>query len=115
MTNAERFRPIGHSGLVIGHFTPVHFTDLAIQIIADDKIRSAIERGEFDRLPGLGRPLHFDATDDPDWWIRRKLREEDLTKSPCLAEPQTRVFAPAILRSERLAHVPPHGYPGRES
>jgi hypothetical protein len=56
----------------------MHFTDLAIQIIADDKIRSAIERGEFDRLPGLGRPLWFDESDDPDWWIRRKLREEDL-------------------------------------
>ena len=56
----------------------MHFTDLAIQIIADDKIRSAIERGEFDRLPGLGRPLYFEETDDPDWWIRRKLRDEDL-------------------------------------
>jgi hypothetical protein len=54
----------------------MHFTDLAIQIIADDKSRSAIERGEFDRLPGLGRPLHFDASNDPDWWIRRKLRDE---------------------------------------
>ena len=64
----------------------MHFADLAIQIIADDKIRSAIERGEFDRLPGLGRPLHFDAADDPDWWIRRKLREEDLTKWPRLSE-----------------------------
>jgi hypothetical protein len=64
----------------------MHFTDLAIQIIADDKIRSAIERGEFDRLPGLGRPLHFDAAADPDWWIRRKLREEDLTTWPRLSE-----------------------------
>jgi hypothetical protein len=54
----------------------MHFTDLAIQIIADDKIRSAIKRGEFDRLPGLGRPLWIDACDDPDWWIRRKLRDE---------------------------------------
>jgi hypothetical protein len=59
------------------YLTAMHFTDLAIQIIADDKIRSAIERGEFDRLPGLGRPLHFDPADDPDWWIRRKLRDEN--------------------------------------
>lgn len=56
----------------------MHFTDLAIQIIADDKIRSAIERGEFDRLPGFGRPLEFDGSDDPDWWIRRKLRDEGM-------------------------------------
>jgi Domain of unknown function (DUF1992) len=53
-------------------------TDLAIQIIADDKIRAAISRGEFDRLPGLGRPLWFDDADDPNWWLRRKLREEGL-------------------------------------
>ena len=59
----------------------MHFTDLAIQIIADDKIRSAIKRGEFDRLPGLGRPLYFEETDDADWWIRRKLRDEDLQGS----------------------------------
>ena len=56
-------------------------TDLAIQIIADDKIRSAIRRGEFDRLPGFGQPLCFDGddADDPHWWIRRKVREEGLS------------------------------------
>jgi hypothetical protein len=79
MTKFGALRLIGHLGLVIGHFPPMHFTDLAIQIIADDKIRSAIERGEFDRLPGLGRPLWFDDSDDPDWWIRRKLRDEEIT------------------------------------
>jgi hypothetical protein len=78
---------IRHSGFVIdssfglrpSSFTGMHFTDLAIQIIADDKIRSAIERGEFDRLPGLGRPHYFDLSDDPDWWIRRKLSDEGIT------------------------------------
>ncbi len=63
----------------------MHFTDLAIQIIADDKIRTAIERGEFDRLPGLGKPLYLDDADDPDWWIRKKLREEDLLPKPTIA------------------------------
>jgi hypothetical protein len=58
-------------------FAPT-LTDLAIQIIADDKIRAAIVRGEFDRLPGLGRPLSFDDADDPNWWLRRKLRAEGL-------------------------------------
>jgi hypothetical protein len=55
-------------------------TDLAIQIIADDKIRSAIRRGEIDRLPGFGKPLCFegDDADDPHWWIRRRLRAEGL-------------------------------------
>ncbi len=30
---------------------------LAFEIIAEQRIREAIERGEFDRLPGAGRPL----------------------------------------------------------
>jgi hypothetical protein len=54
----------------------MRFSDLAIQIIADDKIRAAIARGEFDHLPGLGQPLDFEDFDDPNWWLRRKLREE---------------------------------------
>ena len=56
----------------------MRFSDLAIQIIADDKIRAAILRGEFDHLPGFGQPLDFDDADDPLWWLRRKLREEGL-------------------------------------
>jgi hypothetical protein len=56
----------------------MHFTDLAIQIVADDKIRAAIERGEFDRLSGLGKPLLFEEVDDDHWWLRRKLRDEEL-------------------------------------
>jgi hypothetical protein len=72
----------------------MHFTDLAIQIIADDKIRSAIKRGEFDRLPGLGRPLWFDESDDPDWWIRRKLREEGI---PSVVAASSRQMAQSAL------------------
>ena len=54
-------------------------TDRAIQVIADNKIRAAIEAGEFDNLPGLGRPAAiFDEPYDQHWWIRRKLRREEL-------------------------------------
>lgn len=35
----------------------------ALAIIAEDKIRQAMARGEFDNLPGAGRPLLLD--DDP--------------------------------------------------
>jgi hypothetical protein len=56
------------------------FSDRAIQIIADNKIRAAIEAGEFDHLPGLGKPAAIcDEPYDPYWWIRRKLRRESLT------------------------------------
>ncbi|MBX7072525.1 MAG: DUF1992 domain-containing protein [Pirellulales bacterium] len=56
------------------------WTERALQIVAEDKIRAAIERGEFDNLPGLGQPHPIcDELYDPLWWIRRKLRQEALT------------------------------------
>jgi len=33
---------------------------LAFERLAEEKIRDAIAAGEFDRLPGKGKPLHFD-------------------------------------------------------
>src|SRR5690606_18866411 len=48
------------------------FVETAIQI--------AIRRGEFDDLPGAGKPLENLGTHhDPDWWIRRKIETENLT------------------------------------
>lgn len=45
----------------------------------EQQIQEAIERGEFDNLPGAGKPL--DTTDDsPGWWTRRyvnRLRAAD--------------------------------------
>lgn len=42
----------------------------------DRQIREAMERGEFDNLPSAGKPLRLDA--DEDWWIKRKLQQENL-------------------------------------
>ncbi|GEK85800.1 J-domain-containing protein [Microbacterium aerolatum] len=48
------------------------FVETAIQI--------AIRRGEFDDLPGAGKPLENLGTHhDPDWWIRRKIETENIT------------------------------------
>jgi hypothetical protein len=56
-----------------------HFTDRAIQLVAESKICAAIDAGEFDNLPGLGKPAGiFDEPYDPHWWIRRKLKREQL-------------------------------------
>ncbi len=44
----------------------------------DRLIREATERGEFDNLPGAGRPLALGNADDPDWWIKGKMRAEGL-------------------------------------
>lgn len=50
-------------------------------------IREATERGEFDNLPGQGRPLPLPDTDDPNWWIKRKLEQDGL--DPISALPPT--------------------------
>ena len=55
-------------------------SDRAIQIIAEQKILVAIDAGEFDNLPGFGKPAAIvDEPYDPNWWIRRKLKREQLT------------------------------------
>ena len=41
------------------------------------QIQDAMARGEFDRLPGLGRPIPgIDGDDQPDWWARKKIESE---------------------------------------
>ncbi|HET7763048.1 MAG TPA: DUF1992 domain-containing protein [Phycicoccus sp.] len=45
---------------------------------ADRAIREAQERGEFDDLPGAGKPLDLGDTDDPMWWVRRLAEREQL-------------------------------------
>ena len=42
----------------------------------DRQIREAMERGEFDNLPGAGKPLELDPSED--WWIKAKLKAENL-------------------------------------
>lgn len=43
-------------------------------------IQQAMRRGDFDDLPGAGKPLQgLDTVRDPDWWIRRKIERENLT------------------------------------
>ncbi|HEX2810369.1 MAG TPA: DUF1992 domain-containing protein [Kineosporiaceae bacterium] len=42
------------------------------------RIREATERGEFDNLPGAGRPLDLSDADDPNWWIKRFVRRENV-------------------------------------
>lgn len=55
-------------------------TERAIQIIAENKILAAIEAGEFDNLPGFGKPCPLiDEPYDPQWWIRQKLKREELS------------------------------------
>ncbi|HMP07721.1 MAG TPA: DUF1992 domain-containing protein [Lacipirellulaceae bacterium] len=63
--------------------SPSAFSERAIAIVAENKLRAAIEAGEFDNLPGLGRPSPLiDEPYDPLWWVRRKLQREQLPAHP---------------------------------
>ncbi|HEY2193318.1 MAG TPA: DUF1992 domain-containing protein [Actinomycetospora sp.] len=44
--------------------------------VVDEQIRKAIESGQFDDLPGAGKPLKLPAPGDENWWLRSKLRSE---------------------------------------
>jgi hypothetical protein len=47
------------------------------------QIREGIERGEFDNLPGAGRPLKgLDDQRDEEWWVKQKLRRENVSYLP---------------------------------
>jgi Domain of unknown function (DUF1992) len=47
------------------------------------RIREATERGEFDNLPGAGKPIpDLDKPHDELWWVREKLRREDFAYLP---------------------------------
>ena len=49
----------------------------------EQQIRDALEKGLFDDLPGSGKPLpDLDEPYDPLWWVKRKLRDENLSLLP---------------------------------
>jgi hypothetical protein len=59
------------------------FSERAMALVADNKIRAAIDSGEFDNLPGFGQPSPLiDEPYDPFWWVRAKLRAESLPANP---------------------------------
>lgn len=55
---------------------------MVIALIADLHIRKGIERGEFDNLPGSGKPLNLPDHHDPDWWIKSLMKREGIVMLP---------------------------------
>jgi hypothetical protein len=45
-------------------------------------VPSSIERGDFDDLPGSGKPLDMPDRHDPDWWLKNLLKREGLVLLP---------------------------------
>jgi hypothetical protein len=49
----------------------------------EKSIRESMARGEFDRLPGKGKPIDgLDGPHDELWWVKDKLRREELAALP---------------------------------
>ncbi len=72
----------------------------------DRQIRDAAERGEFDHLEGLGKPLaSLDTPYDEMWWIKDKMHREGFSAlPPSLAlrkEAEDAMEAVSAARSER--------------
>jgi hypothetical protein len=56
--------------------------EVALALLADMHVRKAIERGDFDDLPGSGKPLDMPDRHDPDWWLKNLLKREGLVLLP---------------------------------
>lgn len=53
--------------------------DLRAQYV-EVRLQQAIRNGDFDDLPGAGKPIaNLGDVHDPDWWMRRKIERESLT------------------------------------
>ncbi|MPV38487.1 DnaJ family domain-containing protein [Georgenia subflava] len=73
--------------------------DLPVGNWVDQLVRQAQERGEFDNLPGAGKPLpDVDGPHDENWWIRRKLADEGL--------PADALLPPALQLRKEVAALP---------
>jgi len=53
--------------------------DLRAQYV-ELRLQQAMRAGDFDDLPGAGKPIeNLGEVHDPDWWIRRKIEREKIT------------------------------------
>ncbi|GEP34652.1 hypothetical protein NSZ01_24200 [Nocardioides szechwanensis] len=49
----------------------------------DQQIRVAMAKGEFDDLPGAGKPLKdLGSSHDPDWWLKKLVERERIAVLP---------------------------------
>jgi hypothetical protein len=97
---------------------------------AERKIREAQAEGQFDALPGFGKPIpDLDEPDDENWWIKNKLRREGFVVLPPILEArwdrertleairrmrgehQVRLALQALNERIRAAHFSPAGGP----
>ncbi len=57
--------------------------DATWESFVERQIREAQEAGQFDNLPGFGRPIEdIDEPYDELWWVKKKMRREKLSLLP---------------------------------
>lgn len=72
------------------------------ETLAERQIREARDRGAFDNLEGTGKPIaHLDRPHDDEWWIREKLKRENVSFLP----PTLAIRREVDLTREHLAQV----------
>lgn len=48
----------------------------------DQQIRISMANGDFDDLPGAGKPLQLGDSHDPDWWLKKLVEREQISVLP---------------------------------
>ena len=56
--------------------------ELSFESWIEQQIQQAQREGQFDDLPGQGRPLRLDESVDPNWWAKQLLRREQVDLLP---------------------------------
>lgn len=88
---------------------PIEF----FESLAERRLREAAEQGEFDDLPGAGRPIPgLGETYDPNWWVKEWMRRTSLEET--IAEvrstirsdlPKLKAFPDSPETAQRLAEL----------
>src|SRR5262245_9993354 len=65
-------------------FAPGYFgTSLSWNLLAEERIQAARAEGQFENLPGFGKPIPgIDDPHDDLWWVKDKLKREQLSSLP---------------------------------
>ena len=72
-----------HAGSYAGQMTERKPGGMSFETWIDRQIREAQERGEFDDLPGKGKPLKgIDQPHDELWWVKQLIERENLSYTP---------------------------------
>ena len=56
--------------------------ELSFESWIEQQIQQAQREGQFDDLPGTGRPQRLDESADPNWWAKQLLRREQVDFLP---------------------------------